>query len=787
MKHLIMWGLCLAMGAAPQVKAQQWKSADSIQLPFADKHVFVHWVNLDNDTLPDVFIGYPYQPSQSGLFRNTGTGWSWQALPISGLDSAVFSFTDINRDSRMDVAVMGQKAGVPSYAWLINQGNLTFQTQPLQLPVPDIRSVGVLDMDNSGTDTWLIAGNTHLYAGQFHGSAFQILWDTSFVASQLVVHDLDRNGFPDMVLTGRSAAGPATWVRWLKSNLEAIRTEKLLAAEAVISGGDLDHDGLFDLLICSGQSGHRRVFINDSLAFHTIPGNFQLDSAHTDILDVDMDGKADQILAGVRNGAHLSWIQTATGDSLSLPAEHVLFQSLTDYDNDGDPDLLQLVDGSMLRFVTNDIAAPNMGPASPDYVVGVPVLNRTFLYWNQSVDDHTPSGSITYDVRALSGDQVVYNSNFDQESNARLLPLHGSRTTDNFLLMKGVISQFVIQGIDNARIASSVSGGGGGNCGQVAQQQIFTCKDMPVQLSSTDKGVMWFSFSRGFLGSAATKIVDATDTVFSFVPGTATACAQVKLYTVTVMPEDTVHTQDQMTICKGKSIQLTVADEWQQVTWTNDLTNQILQGNSVSVQPGSNAIYTATGTNVQGCVLDADFQVALSEPVLQLNGDHFQIAPGGSVQLVASGALSYSWTPPTSLSQADIPNPVSTPVNNMTYTVTGLDSIGCAVSATVRIDILLDAFVTTLFTPNGDGKNDELKIFGLNNPTGFRFEVFNREGVVVYASTDASQVMTTGWDGTTNGSPQPPGTYYWKIAGENTQGGSLTLNGRRNGSVLLVR
>jgi hypothetical protein len=47
------------------------------------------------------------------------------------------------------------------------------------------------------------------------------------------------------------------------------------------------------------------------------------------------------------------------------------------------------------------------------------------------------------------------------------------------------------------------------------------------------------------------------------------------------------------------------------------------------------------------------------------------IYPGHSVQLSASGASTYTWSPAASLSATDIPNPIASPTVTTTYTVTG--------------------------------------------------------------------------------------------------------------------
>lgn len=51
------------------------------------------------------------------------------------------------------------------------------------------------------------------------------------------------------------------------------------------------------------------------------------------------------------------------------------------------------------------------------------------------------------------------------------------------------------------------------------------------------------------------------------------------------------------------------------------------------------------------------------------------IYPGHSVQLWASGAATYTWSPATGLSATDIPNPIASPTETITYTVTGFPNL----------------------------------------------------------------------------------------------------------------
>jgi gliding motility-associated-like protein len=67
------------------------------------------------------------------------------------------------------------------------------------------------------------------------------------------------------------------------------------------------------------------------------------------------------------------------------------------------------------------------------------------------------------------------------------------------------------------------------------------------------------------------------------------------------------------------------------------------------------------------------------------------ICIGSSVDLEATGGVTYSWVPTTYLSDTDIPNPVSVPDETITYTVSIVTADGCEVFEQVTITVETNA------------------------------------------------------------------------------------------------
>jgi gliding motility-associated-like protein len=87
-------------------------------------------------------------------------------------------------------------------------------------------------------------------------------------------------------------------------------------------------------------------------------------------------------------------------------------------------------------------------------------------------------------------------------------------------------------------------------------------------------------------------------------------------------------------------------------------------------------------------------------------------------------------------------------------------------------------FVPNTFTPNGDGQNDILKVFGPGVESVKQVRIFNRWGQMVFETNDPDGI---GWDGTFNGEELNPGVFVYYmdvecINGERTiKKGDITL------------
>jgi gliding motility-associated-like protein len=152
-----------------------------------------------------------------------------------------------------------------------------------------------------------------------------------------------------------------------------------------------------------------------------------------------------------------------------------------------------------------------------------------------------------------------------------------------------------------------------------------------------------------------------------------------------------------------------------------------------------------------------------------------------TARLSATGAVTYSWAPAGTLTNANTATPVAKPQVNTLYTVTGKSAKGCVNTDTVTVFVNtgIGGFaIPNTFTPNGDGTNDCFGVRHWGNVQQLVFIIYNRWGEKVFETNNPAVC----WDGKYKGNDAERGNYVYFIKG--TVGcGEMT----RKGNVLLVR
>lgn len=273
------------------------------------------------------------------------------------------------------------------------------------------------------------------------------------------------------------------------------------------------------------------------------------------------------------------------------------------------------------------------------------------------------------------------------------------------------------------------------------------------------------------------------DSIYSIVRTTDDACQPVKVksniigFTIasSIPPIVNIAASD-TGVCPGKAITLTIevrnagdstVYQWQINGKNIDENYNFFLDTSITNGDKINCIVTANSPNcpVLKNIYSDTIKLSVKPlPVVKLLPGDTTINVGSSVQLeavTANDLSSYQWMPASSLNNAQILNPVASPLETTRYSFTGVSTNGCSVKKDLLVKLFVPVYIPTAFTPNGDGKNDLFRI-----PTGTtfslkEFSVFDRWGNRVFVT----QNISAGWDGKFKGKQEPTGIYVYTIEG----------------------
>lgn len=259
-------------------------------------------------------------------------------------------------------------------------------------------------------------------------------------------------------------------------------------------------------------------------------------------------------------------------------------------------------------------------------------------------------------------------------------------------------------------------------------------------------------------------------------------CTASDTFFVQVWPFAAGGIKEDTLVCNGQPVQL-----W--VVGGNGL-YQWYPAQTLSCEFCPDPIATAIGTTTYNAILldPHGCQDTLSVTIenhppfnLILHNNDTTIYQGDNVQLRASGAPFYYWTPTTYLTYTQSNSPLATPYEDITYTVTGVSLLqGCPQQDSVHIKVIQqDVVLPNAFSPNGDGNNDVFRVTARKFINVQEFKIFNRWGNEIFSTGD----IRKGWDGTYKGVAQDPGVYQYLVRVAYPNGKTQFLKG----DVTLVR
>lgn len=773
----------------PSVFAQQFTLGQQISIPDSLHTKSFDVGDFDNDGLLDfMIIAKDLSEKTQFVFLKGDTTFVPEISSTHSFDSVrSYKIHDYNRDSRLDIVVSD---GITGAVYVLqNKGAFQFEQITVSLPPFDFITFG--DLNNDLDDECVISANgTGTTIFRQADDEWKVVTDSLHVSlTDFKIFDFDGDGVNDFFYSGIADNQPVSQLMLRNDSAFVVVTSiNDVGTSSVI---DLDLDGLFELYFVSNEPGSRDHYIvaRDSIV--------AMDSASRTefafLADLSNDGRPDKSMLSVNDTDSLNLIVYADSTTHILNAMNLVHQGFADVDGDGSLDAVQMLrseDIQVLQWEKNE-HPKNEAPSAPASSVAAPIFDRTFFYWSEAEDDHTVASAITYGL-FVADETDSLTSNFDPETGFRLYPSHGENATANFKLVNRSFTglTYQIQAVDNALFGSarSVCNGNGFACVTRTDEEILFCRNEQITLSAPDQSALWFSFSSDYLFTGETLTFTPTDgeVVFYFIPA-ENDCSTLATFLFKTNEDITERAGESIFMCENSERLLQADDSASDISWTSSVYGNLGNETSLNYYASVDDTLSLFYRTSLGCRENKNFHITISAPVVQISPTSPSVMRGESIQLHATGALNYVWSPSTYLDDNELASPLCTPTEDIQYTLVGTDSIGCTGTAAVSVTVETTGFVPTLFSPNADGQNDRLMIYGLSPAKDFQFSIYNREGERVFRTEEYTDALYLGWDGTYQGRLQPEGVYYWKVQGEHLSGRRVFLNGKLEGSIVLIR
>ncbi len=264
-------------------------------------------------------------------------------------------------------------------------------------------------------------------------------------------------------------------------------------------------------------------------------------------------------------------------------------------------------------------------------------------------------------------------------------------------------------------------------------------------------------------------------------------CSATDNVRVTTVPYPQVTLINDSSICYGNRIQL-FAEGGAFYRWSPALSVSNFNVPDPFVSPPVTTTYTVSVTDTLGCPKPTlrDVVITVIPPVPAFAGNDTVVVVGQPLQLQATGAEIYKWSPASYLNNTDIADPIANFVSEVsdkiTYSVKVSTPEGCFAYDTMHVSVFRtapDIFVADAFTPNNDGLNDVFRAIPVGIKQFDYIKIFNRWGQLMFSS-GTSEV---GWDGTFKGKEQASDTFVWMARGTDYLGRII----EKKGTLLLIR
>ncbi|MCF8298524.1 MAG: PKD domain-containing protein [Saprospiraceae bacterium] len=141
------------------------------------------------------------------------------------------------------------------------------------------------------------------------------------------------------------------------------------------------------------------------------------------------------------------------------------------------------------------------------------------------------------------------------------------------------------------------------------------------------------------------------------------------------------------TICLGQSVSMTASGANSYV-WSPSTALSTTTGNTTIATPTSTTSYIVKGISSTGCESTDTITIVVNPlPTIAINPGSASICWGDSINLSASGATSYNWSPTIGINNSTASSIIAFPTTTTQYIVSGSDNNGCFNSSTITINV----------------------------------------------------------------------------------------------------
>jgi len=202
-------------------------------------------------------------------------------------------------------------------------------------------------------------------------------------------------------------------------------------------------------------------------------------------------------------------------------------------------------------------------------------------------------------------------------------------------------------------------------------------------------GTSYFWFPNGGTvndDTLANPTVFPSVTTTYYVVATNDTCTAIDSVTITINPPPLISAGVDVDICIGDSVQLNASGGIGYIWHPGSVLTDSTILNPIAF-PNNTTEFIVLGTDANGCTASDSVIVNVNALPTISAGATTSICSGDSVQLSATGGISYVWNPGSTLTDSTISSPFAFPSGTITYTVVGIDAVGCSNVDSVLINV----------------------------------------------------------------------------------------------------